>query len=333
MNASRRGPILAATWLIGLGLVFLIRQSMGWSWNEAWPSFVILAGVAGVVGALLPERRPARRGPVALWDFTWPVVWLVAGGVLLAASTGAIELGPGELLNAYWPWVAIALGLWFLVGAILPSADAPAESLAIDLAGRPEARVEVKFGAGELAIGPAAAGRLVDGTFRGGVVWREPAPGRIVLEQDVEHGLPWLDHDATWTVGLTDAVPLDLRFDTGACRSQLDLTGLRVRTLELHTGASQTRVRLPGAAGMTRVRVEAGAAEVVLEVPDGVAARIHGRVAIGSLSVDETRFPKRLDGEYASPDDATATNRVEIDVQAGLGSVRIVGATADAIAA
>jgi hypothetical protein len=49
-------------------------------------------------------------------------------------------------------------------------------------------------------------------------------------------------------VGLTGEVSLDLRLDTGANRSMLDLRELRLRSLALKTGASETRVRLPVAA-------------------------------------------------------------------------------------
>jgi hypothetical protein len=38
--------------------------------------------------------------------------------------------------------------------------------------------------------------------------------------------------------------------------------------------------------------------------------------------VNEARFPRAFDG-YASPDYQNAPNRVEIDVQAGVGSVTI----------
>ena len=40
------GAFVAGTWLIGLGLVFLIRDWASWSWGEAWPLFVILVGSA-----------------------------------------------------------------------------------------------------------------------------------------------------------------------------------------------------------------------------------------------------------------------------------------------
>ena len=42
-------------------------------------------------------------------------------------------------------------------------------------------------------------------------------------------------------------------------------------------------------------------------------------MAIGSTNVDQARFPASAGG-YESPDYATAANRVDIDVQGGVGS-------------
>jgi hypothetical protein len=147
----------------------------------------------------------------------------------------------------------------------------------------------------------------------------------VALEQDTTNGLPWLDRQSEWTVGLTGQVPLDLTVETGASRTVLDLSELKVRNLELRSGASETRVILPREAGSTTVRAESGAASLVLEVPSGVAARIRSRMALGSSQIDETRFPRAGD-RYESPDFSAATNRVEIDVRGGVGSVRVTGA-------
>lgn len=332
MTGRRRGPLLAATWLIGLGVLFLVQRAGGWSMTESWPLFVILAGVAGVVGALVPERRRAR-GLEWLWALTWPVAWIVAGGALLAATTGQLSEGPAELVDRVWPWAAVGLGAWFLLGAVVPLGQPAVEALALDLGTRSDARVTVRFGAGDLHLGTAAAGHLLDGTYRGGVLASEPAPGRIELEQDLDRGLPWVDHDADWMMGLTDRIPLDLRLDTGACRSDLDLGDLRLRSLELHTGASQTRVRAPRSAGLTRMRAEAGAAELIIEVPPTVAARIHGTVAIGALAIDEARFPKAADGLYVSSDFASAENRLDLEIHGGLGSVKVIGQAPVSLAA
>ncbi|HEY7941389.1 MAG TPA: hypothetical protein VID25_05550, partial [Candidatus Limnocylindrales bacterium] len=96
-----------------------------------------------------------------------------------------------------------------------------------------------------------------------------------------------------------------------------------VRSLDLQTGASETRVLLPYAAGATTVHARAGVASLILEVPQGVAARIMTRVALGTREIDEARFP-RIGDLYQSLDYATCPNRVDIAVEGGVGSVRVV---------
>ena len=322
MTPARRGPVFAGTWLIGIGVVFLIRQALGLRWGEAWPLFLILIGVAGAVSTAVNGVRGVGR----LWSFTWPVVWILVGIALLASTTGRLGREPLDLIADWWPIVLVLLGVWFLIGAILPFGGGPVERLAVPLGAAGEAAVRIRFGAGELTTGRAASGNLVDGSFAGGVVRKEGGPGRIELAQDTTYGMPWLDRRSDWVVGLTGEVPLDLRLDTGAARAWLDLADLRVRSVDLQTGASETRIRLPQAAGSTTIRAQTGAASLTIEVPDGVAVRIRSRMALGSSHVDEARFPRTGDG-FASPEFATATNRADIDVQGGVGSVRVVAAT------
>jgi hypothetical protein len=196
---------------------------------------------------------------------------------------------------------------------------APAETLIIPLGGLSEAQLRIGFGGGELMVHQAERGDLISGTFEGGVVQHLNGPGRIALQPPNEayRFVDWTP--LRWDVGVTTEIPVDLRLDTGANRSTIDLGALRVRRLELHTGASETRVRLPNS-GQTAVRVECGFAKVAVEVPDGVAARIHGKVGLGALEVNRARFPRTDDG-WASPDFDTAANRVDITVEGGFGSV------------
>ncbi len=60
MTTARSGLLVAATALIGLGIIFLFRQAADLPWTEAWPMFVILGGVLGLASTAL-GRRP-RRG-------------------------------------------------------------------------------------------------------------------------------------------------------------------------------------------------------------------------------------------------------------------------------
>jgi hypothetical protein len=146
----------------------------------------------------------------------------------------------------------------------------------------------------------------------------------VELAQDTSYGLPWLDKRAIWDLGLTTEVPLDVRIKSGAARTTLDLSASRLRKLDIQTGASETRVVLPRNAGATDVHAGHGAASLTFEVPAGVAARIRTRMALGSSHIDESLFPRSGD-VYQSTDYATAANRVDLDIQGGVGSLRVVG--------
>ncbi len=323
MTSARRGSIVGATWLIGVGVVFLIQQVNDWSWSQAWPLWVILVGVATFVSTLF-SWRPSFAG---IWSFTWPIAWIVVGIVLLLSTTGQLAEGPAELITTYWPWAAVILGVWLLIGAFLPFGRGGAtEALTLPLDGAADADIRIRFGAGEITTHVAAPGQLLDGTFEGGVTHRLNGKGRVELSQDTTYGLPWLDHSSRWDLGLTAEVPLDLRFEGGASRTALDLIDLKVRSLQIQTGASETRVRLPRAGGVTSVRAESGAASLTFEIPAGVGARIRNRMALGSTQIDEARFP-RIGDIYQSLDYATAENRVDMDIQSGVGSLKVIAGT------
>jgi hypothetical protein len=195
------------------------------------------------------------------------------------------------------------------------------ETVAVPLDGATEAEVRLGFGGGELAIGAAEPGMLLSGTCDGGVVVRRPAPDRVALEPHMPTAIRgW--RPLRWDLGITAAIPVDLVLETGANRTTVDLSSLRIRKLDLRTGASETNVRLP-AAGRTAVHVECGFASVTLEVPATMAARVRGHLALGATVVATERFPRTADG-WAAAGFETASDRVDIQITGGFGTVRVV---------
>jgi hypothetical protein len=281
---------------------------------------VVLAGAAGIISVTVEHRRP-RRLFVGL---AWPTTVLLVGILLLLSTTGQIGIGPGALAERWWPAAVVLLGVWLLVAAMLPEAGS-ADQISLPLAGVTEASVSIRFGGGELTVERGSAGMLLSGEFPGGVVRRTGSPGRVELEPQSMSRWPWGPDWPKWRVGVSGEVPLDLRIEGGASRTLLDLRDLHLAALNLRTGASETRVLLPRAAGSTVVSAEGGAAALIFEVPSGVAARIRSKMALGSTNVDAGLFPRSGDG-WESPDFGSAANRVEIDVRGGVGSVTVRGA-------
>jgi len=203
--------------------------------------------------------------------------------------------------------------------------------------GATQADVQVHFGAGNLAISalqpsddslsrlrfegpsdlrPDTTYTVSDGVGHVGFISRGA--------QEVWLNLPFVgrarDH-ADLGVRLSPNVPLTLDVAAGAADSDLDLTKLRVTRLDLQSGASDTRIQLPEAAGFTTLSAKAGVGELRIDVPPTVAADIEITNALGNRTVDQTRFRSFGNGHYRSVDYDTATNRVEMRLELGIGDL------------
>ena len=137
--------------------------------------------------------------------------------------------------------------------------------------------------------------------------------------------MPWEwigPHGRTWSIGLSGDVPLSLEIDAGASHSRLDLSGLVLTDMKLSVGASATEISLPAGTGTTRVKIEAGAASVDVRIPPESAARVRWEGGLSTLNIDRSRFVQS--GKvYETLDYAAAPDRLDIDVESGVGSVTV----------
>lgn len=257
----------------------------------------------------------------------WAIVLILAGVLLLVGNLSGVATG-----RLIWPLVLIALGVWIIWGILAGPRTIETETAAIPLEGAAQARVRIYHGAGRLRVdGSANPGELASGTFAGGLdVQSKRDGGMLDVEmrskvRGLDYAWPWMwgpGHGLDWTFGLSREIPLALDLQTGASDTRLNLTDLRVTELRVQTGASANEILLPANAGRTAVEIHSGAASVVVRVPAGVAARIQIKAGAAGVSVDKGRFP-RVEGVYRSPDYDTATNRADIDVETGAGSIEV----------
>lgn len=259
----------------------------------------------------------------------WGIFLLLLGTLFLVQTLGLL---PPDInvWGIFWPLVLIAFGTIGVIRALSPRRSLDEEQVRIPLEGARAAEVHFQHGAGELRVdGSAGPDDLVDGTFAGGVrhyirqngetmvVTLEPPPGEF-------YGVftPFDSKGFRWSVGLNREIPLALHFKLGASSNHLDLRDLQAREVRIDTGASSTVVTFPAGAGSVRAALKSGAASVEAYIPENVAARIRARGGMASIDVDTQRFP-RVGSEYISPDYDTAENRLDLDIETGLGSVSV----------
>ena len=106
----------------------------------------------------------------SLAPLIWGLILIVLGALFLAQELTNGAFDAGEFIGKAWPLLLIVVGAVLLLGAVTNRPRRGAvERWSTDLGGLQRASVRIEFGAGSLFVGPGPAGKLVDGTFEGGV--------------------------------------------------------------------------------------------------------------------------------------------------------------------
>ncbi len=257
----------------------------------------------------------------------WGSLFIGAGVLLLLNNLGILNINVWQLI---WPTFIIAMGVWTLLAATRGADALEMEELSLPLEGTKQGKMTLSFGAGQVKVtGNTSPNELLKGSFAGGVNSSSKNDGeftKIHLKPSTEdfilNIMPWTWGAREWDFGLSKEVDWQLHFEMGASDTQVDLTELRVTDLEVDTGASNTKIILPANAGQTHVDLSGGAASILFEVPEGVAARIQVDSGLASIDIDKERFP-RVGDFYKSADYETAANKVDINADFGAGSLSI----------
>lgn len=257
----------------------------------------------------------------------WGTAIVLLGAILLASN---LHLIVGSIWSFFWPALIILMGIWFLMGPAWQRRSVDTVQSTLPLEDATQGEIAFHHGAGRLEVNASARpGELINGWFTGGVdsdIHRNSGLVSLKLQTpgNVAFNGPWPagSHGYEWVVGLTPEIPLKLSFHTGASESILDLSNLKVTDLSVETGASSSEITLPANAGMTNAHIKSGVAAVKIHLPAGVGARIRVQSGLSGVNVSPARFTR--DGDvYTSSEYTTATNRLDLFVETGVGSVDI----------
>ena len=188
------------------------------------------------------------------------------------------------------------------------------------VAGERRIDVNVEYGAGRLRVEPERGNLLYRMELRYDESTVVPVSsydrqsGRLRLGLDTKKGRQRRDDrngEGRANIALTPAVPMALKLAFGAGEADVKLGGLAIESLDISTGASETRVSFdrPNRAVARVVKLESGAANlVVTRLANARAQRIDFEGGVGETTLD-------FGGTWTS--DARAT------VKMGIGSVTL----------
>jgi len=260
-----------------------------------------------------------RRG-----ELFWGGLLVILGVLFFLQASGYLT---GDVFGWFWPIFIILLGIWVLTGGFTRrSRFSGAEKFSVPLQGAKEATLAIDQGAGEVQLRPGASpGDFLTGVTAVGMNHSEWHDGERLLVR-LEAGpsfIPVLGPEGgVWEFRLSQDIPIALSIHSGASRLDLDLTDLRVTSLAFDGGASRIHLNLPARVENAVANIQAGAAQIEVQVPSGVALRFRSKV-VGRLLIDESRFPRLEEGLYQSADYTSAQYHAEVTVDGGATSVRI----------
>ena len=292
MHTHRRGSLLGPLLLIGAGLLFLLNN-FGVIDGNIWPRLLSL----------------------------WPLLLVAAGlDILIGRRSTA-----GAILTALIMIALLVGGVW-LLSTQSTSADLVTHTIRQSLDDAASAEIKISAGAGQLALGPLAeGGALIEGQIA--------LPGNQNLRQDfqVNNGVarysvrgdgnvrlaPSFDGE-NWSLRLNRDLPTVLEVSTGVGAAALDLERLRLTDLEVEIGVGEVTLTLPRQ-GVYLARVKGGVGEVTITIPAGLGARIQVDNGLGRVQMP-AGYTRQGD-TWLSPGYASAADRVDLEVNGGVGSI------------
>jgi cell wall-active antibiotic response 4TMS protein YvqF len=285
--------------LITIGLVFLlvnfgfIPGVTALSLLTLWPLLLILAGVDIAIG---------RRWPVAA----------------LGIDVGVIALG----------LVLLATQPSFVGGPVFSFGDASGGERDVSVArqGATSLSLEINGGAGRFRVSGGSTMLVEAHSANDDLRLRRAGLKQGGQQADVRIDQSGSRHVSGSAIDvetrIASDIPTDLTVDGGAGEFFIDLSNVTVTKAEMNVGAASLTLTLPKPTAAVSIEVNAGASSIVIDVPEGVEARVTMDGALLSLRSTNSRVvASNSSAETAGYGSATA--RVTVKVTAGASSITI----------
>jgi hypothetical protein len=290
-------------------------------------------------------------------SYFWPAILIAAGVIALVAETGAISSGRLLRLAELWPVILIVIGVELinrrvlqgvtrdlatalivvvaLSGAIAyvavrgPVSDGTQVMDTSDTVGSlNQATLNVNAGVATMTV--EGSGALGSDLYRAHIEYAGTKP-EVSLDRSTGN-LRISHHNDLGFFGsrrfvvdlkINSAVPWNITADTGSTNDTLKLSGVKVGSISLNTGASRTDMTLGRPTGIVRISVDGGAISLNLHRPSGSEASVHVSGGAVSLDADGRRLRGVGDESWQSDGYAGAADAYQVEVNGGASSVSI----------
>jgi len=282
--------------LIVIGLVFLlanfgiIGRFSALALFSLWPLLLVLAGIDIAFG---------RRWPLGVLALD---VLIIAFGIALVAAQPSLATPFGPVV-------------WF------SRSNAPGTSAVSQPHGDAKSMtLHLNGGAGSYTVVGGDAGLVSAKSDQDNLVLRSSGSAErpdVRVDQS-DRGVYFGGVPTHIDVTIASDVATSLDMNAGAGEFVVDLRDVKLTDARINVGAASLRIVLPKPSGEVSIIVSAGASSVIVEIPDGVEARVATSGALMSMHSENARVAGSETAGYGS-----TKERVTVRITAGASSVVI----------
>ncbi len=113
----------------------------------------------------------------------------------------------------------------------------------------------------------------------------------------------------------------EIDLEIGAAKTDFDLHELKLKELNIKTGASKTRLKLGSRVEMLDVDIEMGAASLEILIPSEAGCQITGEMVMMIKNING--FSKNDSNNYITENFEKAENKILIDIQGGVSTIKV----------
>ena len=126
--------------------------------------------------------------------------------------------------------------------------------------------------------------------------------------------------EESW-LSLNEQPVWDLDIDVGAADMKMDLRPFKIENIEIDGGAAAIEIKVGDRMEVTNVSIDAGASSIKIRIPESSACEVKFQTFLSSQELDG--FIKIKKGLYQTPNFTSSSNKIYIDVEAAVTSLKI----------
>jgi hypothetical protein len=253
----------------------------------------------------------------------WPLILVVIGISVIFRRNWIVRL------SAWLVFLAVLIGYGYYFGDERPyeASMKPAEEVTVEKPGSlQKSELKLSLGACSIKVESGTAS-LLEGSVKSRDIkysseFNSDNTGAVIFFNQKQRTDLHLGKGPTNSFKLNEDVAWDIKVDTGASTSNLDLSKLKVDSFEYDGGASRLKVVFGDRNDYTKVKIDTGVSQIDISIPETAGIRVRTDKGLSNTDFNGAGWIQK-NHVYETENYEQASCQFEIDADIGVSNLNV----------